>query len=207
MPSPTYRVRRATLDDLGPLTELWKSMHLPVEDLARRVTEFQVAESAEGTFLGAVGVQIAERQGLVHSEGFTDFGVSQTLRQLMWERVQALATNHGLWRIWTQEQAPFWRQCGLAAADAEALEKLPVAWRNQPPAWLTIKLKEDVDALMALDPEFALLMDAQKQRTARMMQQARLLKTCATVLAVGLFVLVVGAAFYIARKNPHLLHH
>src|SRR6266702_4430411 len=71
-----YRVRRATLDDITQLTAIWKSMDFPVEELAKRITEFQVAESADGKVVGALGLQIAERQGRVHSEGFSDFAVA-----------------------------------------------------------------------------------------------------------------------------------
>ena len=60
--SSRYRVRRATLDDIRQLTALWQSMQFPTDDLAKRVTEFQVAEGADGAVLGAVGLQIAERQ-------------------------------------------------------------------------------------------------------------------------------------------------
>ena len=56
-----YRVRRATLEDIGALSELWKSMRFPVEELSRRVTEFQVAEAADGKLLGALGMQMAEK--------------------------------------------------------------------------------------------------------------------------------------------------
>lgn len=66
-------VRRATLDDLGHLVELWNSMRFNTEELSRRATEFQIAESSEGTVLGAVGLQILERQGRIHSEAFSDF--------------------------------------------------------------------------------------------------------------------------------------
>jgi hypothetical protein len=59
--------------------------------LAKRITDFQVAESAQGVFLGAAGLQVAQRQGLVHSEGFTDFALGDTLRPLLWERIQAVA--------------------------------------------------------------------------------------------------------------------
>src|ERR1017187_926557 len=96
--SSNYRVRRATLDDIRQLTALWQSMQFPVEDLARRVTEFQVAEGAEGEVRGAVGLQIAERQGLVHSEAFSDFALADHLRPLLWDRLLAVATNHGLLR-------------------------------------------------------------------------------------------------------------
>ena len=128
--SSNYRVRRATLDDIGQLTALWESMQYPTEELARRMTEFQVAEGADGKLLGAVGLQIAERQGRVHSEAFSDFALAEHLRPLLWDRVHAVATNHGLLRVWTQEQAPFWNHCGLVKADAEALEKLPALWRG-----------------------------------------------------------------------------
>ena len=167
MSSSNYRVRRATLDDIGQLTAMWESMHYPTEDLARRVTEFQVAEDADGKLLGALGLQIAERQGLIHSEAFSDFALAEHLRPLLWDRVHAVATNHGLLRVWTQEQAPFWNHCGLLAADAEALEKLPVLWRGPSSPWLTLKLKDDVETVMSLDKEFALFMESEKQRTER----------------------------------------
>src|SRR5580765_4052452 len=108
-----YRVRRATLDDLGQLMTLWQSMHLPADDLAKRITEFQLAESADQKILGAVGLQITDRQGRLHSEGFTDFALADELRPALWERLHSVATNHGLVRLWTAEEAPFWSRCGL----------------------------------------------------------------------------------------------
>jgi hypothetical protein len=200
-----YRVRRATLEDLGPLTVLWQSMNFPVEELGKRITEFQVAESAEGQLLGAIGLQIAQRQGLIHNEAYTDFGLTDYLRPLLWERMQSVAANHGLLRLWTQEPAPFWKHCGLVLADAEALEQLPGAWRTLPLSWLTVKLKEDVEAVIAADPEFALMMDAEKQRTARILQHAKALKVLATLIAIAVLVLALGATFYVLRRNPHLL--
>jgi N-acetylglutamate synthase-like GNAT family acetyltransferase len=201
-----YRVRRATLEDIGVLTELWKSMRFPTDELARRVTEFQVAESADGKLLGAVGMQMAEKQGRVHSEGFTDFSLAEQLRPLLWERIQALATNHGLLRLWTKEDAPFWNRCGLVKADEEALAKLPAIWRQEPPHWLTLKLKDDIQSLVSVDKEFALFMESEKARTNRAFQQARILKIVATLIALGLLVLVCVGAFLIFKKNPGFLH-
>ncbi len=207
MASSSYRVRRATLDDVGALMELWKSMNFPAEDLARRVTEFQVAESVDGKLAGAVGLQLAERQGRVHSEGFTDFALAEQLRPQLWERLNSLANNHGLLRIWTQEQAPFWSHCGLAKADAEALEKLPALWRGTPGNWLTIKLREEIAEVISADKEFALFMEAERQKTARALQQAKLLKVVATLIALGVLLLVMAGAFLLLRRNPQLLHH
>jgi len=201
-----YRLRRATLDDIGELTALWKSMCFATEDLAKRVTEFQVAESAEGRLIGAVGLQISDRQGLIHSEAFTDFALADHLRPLLWERLHAVATNHGLYRLWTREAAPFWHHCGLQRPEREMLEQLPAQWRGHSTGWLTLKLREDLEAVMVADKEFALFMQSERQRTERAFQQARILKQIATVLAIVLLILVLGAAFWLIMKNPQLLH-
>jgi len=200
-----YRVRRATLDDIGQLTALWKTMRYPAEDLARRVTEFQVAESADGGLLGAVGMQIVERQGLIHSEAFTDFAFADQLRPLLWDRLHAVATNHGLLRVWTREGAPFWHHCGLQSPDPAALEKLPAVWQGHTTGWLSLKLREDVEAMMTVDKEFAMFMQSEKQRTDRAFQQARILKQVATLIALLLLILVAGGAFWLIMKNPQLI--
>src|SRR3954471_18069499 len=152
---------------MGVLADLWKSMRFPVEDLSKRVTEFQVAESADGRLIGAVGLQIAEKQGRIHSEGFTDFAHADQLRPMLWERIQSIATNHGLLRLWTREEAPFWSRCGLVKADDEALAKLPAIWRNDSGGWLTLKLRDDLATLISVDKEFALFMQSEKERTNR----------------------------------------
>ena len=208
MTSTNYRVRRATLDDVGQLTTLWQSMRFPVDELARRITEFQVAEGPDGKVLGAVGLQIAQRQGRIHSEAFTDFALADQLRPLLWERLRGIATNHGLHRFWTQEEAPFWSHCGLVAPDPEALEKLPLLWRNSPAraSWLTLKLREDVAEVISADQEFALFMQAEKARTERAFQQARILKMIATLIALAMLGLVIAGALFVIRKNPNLLH-
>lgn len=206
MSSPKYRVRRATLDDLGQLSTVWQSLKLPVDDLAKRITEFQVAETPDGVVLGAAGLQIAQRQGLIHSEGFSDFALSEHLRPLLWERMQAVANNHGLLRLWTAEQAPFWSHCGLQKPDPDALQKLPEQWRNAGASWLTLKLKEDVEEIISAEKEFALFMQAEKERSQRAIQQAKVLKTIATILAFGLLALVAVGAFYFLLKRNSMLH-
>jgi N-acetylglutamate synthase-like GNAT family acetyltransferase len=204
--SSPYRVRRATLDDIRQLTALWQSMQFPADDLAKRVTEFQVAEGANGEVLGAVGLQIAERQGLLHSEAFSDFALADHLRPLLWDRLLAVATNHGLLRVWTREQAPFWSHCGLLKADAEALGKLPALWHGPSSAWLTLKLRDDLETITSLDKEFALFMQSERQRSERAIQRARTLKTVMTLIAFALLIAVGIWAARLFMRNPQLLH-
>lgn len=204
MSLPQYRVRRATLEDVGTLTALWVSMRFPVEDLARRVTEFQVAEGPDGAVVGAIGLGMVGKQGQVHSEAFTDFALSDTLRPMIWDRLQAVANNHGLTRIWTHESAPFWHHCGLLKPDAAALEKLPAQWQAPGRDWLTLKLREDIEAVMSVDKEFAMFMESEKERTNRAFRHAKMLKVLATVLALVILVLVVLGAVYVMRNQGRL---
>jgi hypothetical protein len=145
-----------------------------------------------------------EKQGLIHSEGFLDFGQADSLRPLLWERLNALANNHGLTRFWTTDQAPFWSH-HLQRATGEELEKLPVLWRPLGREWLTLKLREDLAAVLSADKEFALFMESEKERTRRALQQAKVLKYLATVLAVAIFGAVLFGAFFLLRKNPGML--
>ena len=205
MEMANVRVRRATLDDLAPLTALWQTMHLPHDELGKRITEFQLAETADGKLLGAVGLQLAERQGRVHSEAFFDFAHADLVRPLLWERIQAVARNHGLLRLWSREQAPFWNHCGMQKADEDVMQKLPAVWRGEPAEWRTLKLRDDLETVMSLDKEFALFKESEKQRTARAFYQARILKVIAVVISLAVLALVVVGAILMIRKNPTFL--
>jgi len=204
MEPSNYQIRRATLDDLPQLTAFWQSMQWSVPELSKRVTEFQVVEN-QGKIVAMVGLQVAERQARIHSELFADFGQADQLRPLLWERIQSVARNHGLLRLWTREKAPFWSQCSLTPADAQTLEKLPVLWKGESTDWLTLKLKEDLQAILSLDKEFALFMESEKQRTHRAFQHAKVLKVVATVIALTVFFFVMASAFIFIKKKygPH----
>ena len=180
-------------------------MRLAVADLGKRITEFQIAESPDGKLLGAVALQVTARQGRIHSENFVDFSFADRLRPVLWERLQSVARNHGLLRLWTQEKAPFWSHCGMVAADAESMQKLPALWRTDEGEWLTLKLRDDLETVMSLDKEFAMFMESEKQHTARTFQQARALKIVATLIALAVLVLVLAGAFFVVKNNPRLL--
>jgi len=206
MTAPALRVRRATIEDLGALRPLWTSMHLPVAELEPRLTEFQLVEDAEGKIVGGIGFQIGTKHGQLHSEGFTDFGLADTARDLLWNRVQTLCSNHGILRLWTQEDIPFWRQVGFKPANVEELKKLPENWSSGDDApWLTLQLKDE-SAISAVEQELAMYMSAQKQQTERLTQRVRTLKTLATLLAVILTIFVIGAMAYLLLKRPEILH-
>ena len=201
MNSNSFQVRRATIEDLTALTALWHSMNLPVNGLDRRLTEFQVATDAAGKIVGAIGFQLVGKQALIHSEGFTDFGVTDIVRPMLWERLQMVAANHGIVRAWTKEVAPFWKQISLTRPDAEALTKLPPMWSEQPGEWLTIKLREDVEEALSTDKEFALYVQAERESSRAALGTAKVMNKVALALAILLAVGVMIALIYFSRGS------
>lgn len=202
-----YRVRRATTDDVEQLISLWRSAHLPVEELDKRFTEFQVVEVADGKLLGAIGLQIAAHEGKIHSETYSDFALTDQLRPLLWERLQSVANNHGLFRVWTDESAPFWkRNCGFVEVSANVLEKIPVQFGKKQSSWLILQLKEDRAAPSVIEAEFARFKAEEKDRNDKIFQQARMLKGILRVLVVLLFVGCVIGFVYLFRMRSNLQH-
>jgi len=200
MNSQAYHVRRATVEDLGVLMDLWTSMNFAAADLKNRLTEFQVGEDANGKVVAALGFQIHHRHGLIHSEAFADFAVADQVRPLLWGRIQALALNHGIVRLWTRESAPFWTHNGLQAADANTLERLPEEWNRAAPGWLTLRLKDE-DVMLSLDKELALFKEAERQSTAATLSQARKLKVIITVIGTVIALILIAAAIYMLLKR------
>jgi N-acetylglutamate synthase-like GNAT family acetyltransferase len=196
------RVRRATIDDLGALKQIWNSMRLPADDLERQLKEFQVADR-DGEVVGCIGIQLANQHALLHGEGFSDFSVADAARQMFWERIRTLAANHGIFRIWTQENSPFWLHWGFQPAAAEMLPRLPEQWKSEGAKWFTFELKNEDAINAALETKFAGFMDAEKQQTARTFEKAKTLKTVITIIgfAVGILCFVI-AGYLLIHRNP-----
>ena len=200
MTAVEYRVRRATLDDLAALKPMWEAMRFSPADLEKRLTEFQVAENARGEVVGGIGFRMSSRHGCVHSESYSDFSVSDHVRPLIWDRLQVLCSNHGIMRLWTQENAPFWTRQGFQPAGAEQLKNFPAGWRNENSAWLTLQLKSE-EAFVSMEKELAVFMQAEKARANQLLEKARVIKLIATLLALALGAFVIVAALYLVRKN------
>jgi len=200
MSSSNLRIRRATTDDFRSLQSLWNSMRFPTDELEKRLTEFQVVEAADGQIAGAMGLQIIGHQALLHSEGYTDFGVADAARQLFWERIQTIATHHGVFRLWTQENAPFWVRWGFQPANAEILERLPGEWKRSGERWLTFQLKDE-EAMATLEKELEVFRESEKQSAAAAVEQARTLTTTITIIAFVLGIALIGAAIFILMRR------
>lgn len=201
-----FRVRRATVDDLPWLRHLWQAEQFDCHDLERRFTEFQIVHNSRGELLGTIGLRIDGHHGLLHCEAFARPETEESLRPALWERLQVVARNHGLHRLWTRERAPFWRHCGLQPATEEELSKLPPSFGGRHGDWLTLQLRDELAATRSLEHEFELFRAEQQAASRRAQEQARLLKLVAFV--VGLLLLGAVAVCLYKFKNvwPGLRH-
>ncbi|MGA4645550.1 hypothetical protein [Limisphaera sp. 4302-co] len=205
MEGPTLRVRRATVDDLPQLRALWQAQLPDASGLERRVTEFQVVESPEGRVLAAVALTMHEGHGLIHSEVFADFADADRYRALLWERLEQVARNHGLYRVWTREEAPFWARCGLQLAGEPQLDRLPEIWRSLKGRWLTLQLREPPPEGLSIEKEFELYMQAERRRTEALLERARWIKRIATLVAIILAGMVLMAVWYLLQRRTGLV--
>ena len=194
-------IRRATVDDLPALKALWTTAQLPADDLENRLTEFQVVES-HGAFAGAVGVQITRQHLRFYAEDYTDFSVADAARELLWERIQKLAANHGVFRVWTQETSPFWTRWGFQPANPETLERLPEEWKALEGHWLTLELKNEDAIKTALGTQFAGFMDNEKKQTAEVAARARQIRTFFTVIFFAIGIICFALAAYLLFRHP-----
>jgi N-acetylglutamate synthase-like GNAT family acetyltransferase len=202
MSTPQFYVRRATVDDLSKLSPLWREENLDADDLERRFKEFQVVEG-NGEVLGALGLQISGQEGRLHSEVFTRPEQADILREKLWERVQILANNHGLVRMWTQIETPFWHGNGFSSA-GEVMAKLPPAFMGNQHPWRFLQLRAEAGPGISVDKEFAMFREAERERTERMFRQARVLKMIAMVIAAGVLVLVIFWAISFFRLRSQM---
>jgi N-acetylglutamate synthase-like GNAT family acetyltransferase len=204
MSPPDLRIRRATTDDFQSLKSLWNSMRFPAGELEKRLTEFQVVEAADGQIVGAIGLQITGHHALLHSEGYTDFSVADAARQLFWERIPTIATHHGVFRLWTQENSPFWVRWGFQPANAETLERLPGEWKRSGEKWLTLQLKNE-EAMATLEKELEAFRESGKKRAAEAVEQARTMTTTITIIAFVVGIVLIGVAIYLfVRRGSSL---
>jgi len=204
MNSPEYTARRATVDDLSGLKILWERARFQVLDLEKRLTEFQLIVSDAGDLIGALALHIEAKQGLLHSGAFAQPEQEEQFRPQLWERIQSVARNHGLNRLWTQEGASFWLQAGFVEGSAETLPRLPPGFGDRQGRWLTLQLKDENVAALSIEHEFELFQTAQKEETERLRRLGRTMKV--TVFVVIGIVATIGLLVIVrmAVKNPSL---
>ena len=195
MEEQVFLARRATLDDLAVLRDLWAQEQLDADDLEKRITEFQVAYDAAGTIVGAIGMRREGEEGFIHSEAYADFGVADQLRQVIWERLKTIAKNYAMARVWMQDCGMFWKELGFDEVGEDSIAQLPPAFGSGDGNWFAIMLRNDPFAggSSAAKQQELLFREALRAETEKTLQQAKVVKAIALVMSIILFVVIVVA--------------
>jgi N-acetylglutamate synthase-like GNAT family acetyltransferase len=201
-PPPEYQLRRATVDDLPQLRELWNAAGMDAVEMERRFTEFQVAVDPDGSIAGATALHIEKQQGEIHSELFRARDLAFVLRPLLWERLKTVAKNHGLLRIWALATTSFFREMGMKDPDPQTLAKLPTSFGHPQAGWVTMKLKEEVLTSSTIEQELALLAQAQKAETEAVLRRAQFLRAFAYILLTVACIALAVIGWITFRKLP-----
>jgi N-acetylglutamate synthase-like GNAT family acetyltransferase len=184
-------VRRATVDDLPQLRPLWQVENLSVETLEKRLTEFQVALSPQGEIVAGVGLQLAEGQGCLHSEAIGWSDLADDIRAALWPRLEVVARNQGLIRLWTDLEAPFWKSVGFKKATQEMLASRPAAFAepSSTSAWFHLPMRAAAVRDGEIEKQLAVLKAISQAETQQLVDRARIMKW----IAMGLFTAVFAA--------------
>jgi len=143
-------------------------------------------------------LQVEGAHGKIHSETFADFALSDSLRPLLWQRLEVVARNHGLFRLWTTETAPFWKKdVGFSTAPGEPPEVFGPAGGS----WLSLRLKDEGADPNLLEAQFELFREAERARREKLLQRAAAFKTVGTLIAVLLFIFSMGVLVWFFRHR------
>lgn len=177
---------------------LWAAAEFPAAQLEKQFTDFQVAESPGGQIAGAVALQVAAPEGRIHSETFADFALSDTLRPLLWQRLESVARNHGLFRLWTAETAPFWKKdAGFSASQGPP----PEAFGPARGTWLALRLKDEGADPALLEAQFNLFREVERAKREKLLQRAATAKVAGTLIAALLFIFSMGVLVWFLRHR------
>ncbi len=198
---PLYTARRANLEDLPTLMALWQKAGLPGEQLEKFLTEFQVVPGDEGVILAAIGLQIAGDEALLHSEAVFVEGDADACRVALWTRMQIVVRNQGVVRLWTLEDAEFWRGLFHPASSSE-IAALKTPFADPTASWYTLRLLDEVQMKKLVNEQLVLRGGSLDEDRAEFAEKVRKVKLVAYVVAavvVGL--LLVFAAYLFAHRE------
>lgn len=209
MQSSSLESRRATVEDLGLLEILWTESGLPATELGRFLTEFQVVTDDAGRILHAIGLMVEGDQALLHSEALatTPDVDPDACRAALWKRLRIIARNQGISRIWTQEDAEYWRASGYQPVPMAQLPPELPSFVQREEGWWAYRSPDPTQADQLLKRELALWKTQREQETQSFQQRVKVFR----VVAMGLFglslILLVAFVFTAAKIRPEAFRH
>jgi N-acetylglutamate synthase-like GNAT family acetyltransferase len=198
MEPPTLESRRATADDLGALEFLWSQSGLPATELAEFLSEFHVVTDPDGQILHAIGLLVEGDQALLHSEALSapQFVEPDACRAAVWKRLRILTRNQGISRIWTQEDAEYWRVSGYQLISESQLPRDLPSFVQREAGWWMHQSPDAAQTDLLVQREFALWKTQREQESQILKQRVKLL----WVVAFGVFALALILILFFATK-------
>jgi N-acetylglutamate synthase-like GNAT family acetyltransferase len=208
MESPQWTARRATIDDLPALEALWQRMELPWQQLEQYLTEFQVVPAEDGSLRAAIGMLVEGQEALMHTEAIPESEPEpDELRAALWKRLQVVARNQGVVRIWTQEDAPYWVASGFQPPEPSVRSEAKASFVGQDGDWHIFPLSDPNRTSKILQEQMAIWQATREQESSDFMGTIRNVRTGAFMIAGTIIALLFGMAIYIFSKKPDILNH
>ena len=206
MELPALSARRATVEDLPALQALWQIGGLPADELEKFLTEFQVVPGeGEGVLLGAIGLMVEGNDALLHSEALVPGDEGDEIRAALWRRLQIVARNQGIHRLWTQEDADYWRTGGFGAAPAETVSAATVAFVDKTATWLVCDLIDPAKAKQLVTEQMAIWHATRTQEADELQGKIRAFRNASILVAAVVVVLMIGMVVFVLRQRPEIL--
>ncbi|MEN9733625.1 MAG: hypothetical protein RLZ45_1620 [Verrucomicrobiota bacterium] len=201
--------RRATVEDLEALEILWTESSLPAAELGRFLTEFQVVTDPAGRILHAIGLMVEGDQALLHSEALapaTDVE-PDACRAALWKRLRILARNQGISRIWTREDAEYWRVSGYQPIPLDRLPAELPSFVPREDGWWSYQSPDPAQADLLIKREMALWKTQREQESQSFQQRIKLFRAVAMGLLGLAMILLVAFLFTAMKVRPDAFRH
>lgn len=192
--------RRATLEDLPLLQALWQEAGLPGEELEKFLAEFQVVADEDGSLLAAIGLLVEGSHGLLHTESIAVAATDRAdeLRAALWRRLQIVARNQGLHRIWTQEDGEFWRGV-FTLADSGTVTAAGTTFLTADPtaAWFQHELLDPAKAKQLVNEQMAIWAATREQEREQFRNKTRIFRWVAVIVPFAFMAVILYWIFRI----------
>jgi len=195
-----FKIRRVHVGDLNELRAVWRAAGVYSLELEKRFTEFQVIINDKAAIVAAFAVNAQGKEAHIHTESYAPDAPKDEIRELIWKRVQTLAENRGLVRLWAEDQA-FWKRHGFTKPKEKALKKGIELFGSTMERRLTLQLREEEDLHKLAEAQFELFQQSAQAEREKILSQGNLYKNIAMAVA-ALVVLggLIGTAFFLISR-------
>ena len=164
-----------------------------------------MAGEGEGVLLGAIGLMVEGNDALLHSEALAPGDEGDEIRAALWRRLQIVARNQGIHRLWTQEDADYWRTGGFGAAPAETVSAATAAFVDKTSTWLVCDLIDPAKAKQLVTEQMAIWHATRTQEADELQGKIRAFRNASLLVAAVVVVLMIGMVVFVLRQRPEIL--